>query len=103
MSHLIIIIRKIRVISNLQEKYKASKISFGDSFEVPKFERELGYDPVNVVVRTEESWVTISGKTYSLATCVDVESVLDGEGFNLEHIPLRDPNAFVAGKLGKEI
>lgn len=37
-----------------------------------------------------------------LATCVDEESVLDGEGFYLVHVPLYDPNAFVTGQLGRE-
>lgn len=35
-------------------------------------------------------------------TCMNVESVLDGEGFDLENITFRDPNAFLAGQLGKE-
>lgn len=63
-------------ISNFQEKYKTSRISFGDSFEVPEF------DPVNVVVRTKEPWMTISWGTPSLATAVDAESVLDREVFH---------------------
>lgn len=46
--------------------------------------------------------MTISGGTPSLASFVDAESVLDGEGFDLEHIPLCDPNAFLAGQLGRE-
>lgn len=65
----------IRGIFNFQEKCKTSRIRFGESFEVPEFERELDFDPGNVVVHAKQSWVTIS-----LATCVDAESVLDGEG-----------------------
>lgn len=34
-------------------------------------------------------------------TCMNVESVLDDEGLDLENIPFRDPNAFLAGQLGR--
>lgn len=76
---------------NFQEKYKTSRISFGDSFEVPEFKGELDFDQANVFVRTKVLWVTISRETLLLATCVDVEWMLDSEGFDLEHLPLRDP------------
>lgn len=47
--------------------------------------KEFGFDPVNVVVRTKESWVTISRGTPSLATCVDAKSMSDSKGFDLEY------------------
>lgn len=28
--------------------------------------------------------------------------MFDAEGFDLEHLPLHDPNAFVAGQFGRE-
>lgn len=51
--------RMIRGIFNFQEKCKISRIRFGESFEVPEFERELDFDPGNVVVHAKQSWVTI--------------------------------------------
>lgn len=59
----------IRAIFDFQEKYKTSRISFGDSFEVPEFEREFDFDPVNVVVRTKESRVTIRENFFTNNLC----------------------------------
>lgn len=46
--------------------------------------------------------MTISERTPSLATCVDAEPGSDYEGFDLEHLPLRNQNAFAAGQIGRE-
>lgn len=61
---------------------------------------ESGFDPESVVVRETPVWVTLQGNIPSSTTHVpSSEEVLDGESFDINDLPLRDPEQFVSGQI----
>ena len=89
---------------DLQVKDVDLELQSSDTFhyDVPKWERNLDFNPEKVNCYETETWVTVSGGAPSFtAQNVSAELVLEGADFDLKTLILRDPNLFVAGQLGK--
>lgn len=72
-----------------------------DKFSVPDWEKVKFFPTVHV--RTHPSWVTLGGGCPLLTSHASAEQVLKGEDFDIESLPVRDPEGFVAGQLHENL
>jgi len=71
---------------------------------VPLWEMESGFNPVGVGVRQKPAWVTLGGEIPSPATHgPSAEDVLKNADFDINSLPLRDPNFFVSGQIHEHL
>ncbi|VDH99561.1 Hypothetical predicted protein [Mytilus galloprovincialis] len=76
--------------------------TIGDSFvQIPEWELESGFDPLNVTVRGKPAWLTLKGRVPSLTNLSPrAEEVYhDNVLFDIDSLQLRDPDKFVSGQL----
>lgn len=72
---------------------------------VPDWELESGFDPTQIFIRDMPAWLTLkSGEIPSPANCPCAEDVLKNDAsFDIELLPLRDPDEFVCGQIHNNI
>lgn len=72
--------------------------------KMPQWERESGFEPEKIKIREKPAWVTLKGDISLPSNHVSsAEEVLEGKEFNIQTLPLRDPNCFVSGQLHENL
>jgi hypothetical protein len=69
--------------------------------EIPSWELNSGFNPMNVKIREQPAWITLEGKIPLPATHIPrAEEVIDKDlNFDVNFLPLRDPKSFLAGQI----
>ena len=71
--------------------------------KLPKWEIESGFDPESVVV-SRPAWVTLQGEIPSpTIPVVSAEEVLKGTVFDINSLPIRDPDCFLSGQIHENV
>lgn len=79
-------------------KFAPEVLSF---MEVPLWELNSGFNPMNMSIRDQPAWITLEGRIASPAThSPRAEEVINGDlYFDINSLPIRDPGKFISGQI----
>lgn len=92
---------KVEMVQELKEKkmkFAPEVLSF---MEVPLWELNSGFNPMNMSIRDQPAWITLEGRIASPAThSPRAEEVINGDlYFDINSLPIRDPGKFISGQI----